>query len=113
MTLRDYISEKLRAYGLSDVNFVDLAMQTGIDPDADINVIAPDAVGKALICMIEECILAPRLNNASEGGFSISYNYDNVGKYYLWLCHKWKVTPSREMAGLIGVSSIVDVSDLW
>lgn len=112
MTLKDYISEKLRAYGVGDTHFADLAA-AGYDVDAELGSYSPEQTGAALICTLEECILAPRLNSASEGGFSVSYNYENVSRYYLWLCHKWKVEPKRELTAMLGLNTITDISDRW
>ena len=87
MTIRAYISDKLKAYGISEAQLIDLSITTGLDLDADVMAIEPSVVGVALTKTLEECILAPRLSNVSESGFSMSWNYESVGKYYLCLLY--------------------------
>lgn len=74
MTIRAYISDKLKAYGISEAQLIDLSITTGLDLDADVMAIEPSVVGVALTKTLEECILAPRLSNVSESGFSMSWN---------------------------------------
>lgn len=113
MTIRAYISDKLKAYGISEAQLVDLSITTGLDLDTDVTAIEPSVVGVALTKTLEECILAPRLSNVSESGFSMSWNYESVGKYYLWLCRKWGITPNEDILDLLGISSIIDRTDNW
>lgn len=113
MTLRAYISEKLKAFGISEVHFVDLSLTSGLDPNYEVENYGPDVIGVALTQVLEECILAPRMSNVSEGGFSASWNFDAIGKYYLWLCRKWGVTPNDDAMGMLGISMITDRTSNW
>lgn len=113
MTIRAYISEKLKAYGITEAQLVDLAISSGLDLDSDVADNAPAEVGEALTHTLEECILAPRLASVSEGGFSLSWNYDAVGKYYLWLCKKWGLTPNADVMAMLGLSSVIDRTSSW
>lgn len=113
MTIRAYISDKLKAYSISEAQLVDLSISSGIDLEADVMTVSPAIVGVVLTHTLEECILAPRLSNISESGFSMSWNYESVGQYYLWLCRKWGVTPNDDVLGLLGIPSIIDRTDSW
>jgi len=113
MTIRAYITDKLKAYGISEAQLIDLSIASGLNLDSDVVANDPAVVGVALTHTLEECILAPRLSNVSENGFSMSWNYDSVGKYYLWLCRKWGLTPNDDVMALLGLSSIIDRTDNW
>lgn len=113
MTIRAYISDKLKAYGITEAQLVDLSISLGINPDSDVEDNTPTAVGIALTQTLEECILAPRITSVSENGFSLSWNYESVGKYYLWLCRKWGVTPNDDVLGMLGISTIIDRTENW
>ncbi len=113
MTIRAYISDKLKAYGISEAQLIDLSISTGLKLDDDVMAADPAVVGNALTKTLEECILAPRLSSVSESGFSMSWDYESVGKYYLWLCRKWGITPNDNILDLLGISSIIDRTDNW
>lgn len=74
--------------------------------------IAPD-VGRAMVSVIEELILAPRLTNVSESGFSMSWDYADLGKYYLYLCNRWGTPINNDVLSVAGLSAITDLSDIW
>lgn len=67
----------------------------------------------ALIGVLEELLLAPRQTSVSEGGFSMTWNFDDAAKYYLWLCRKAGKTPAQEVQGLLKISVITDKTDIW
>lgn len=113
MTIRAYISDKLKAYGISEAQLVDLSISSGLNLDFDVTDNDPAAIGIALTQALEECILAPHMSNVSESGFSMSWNYESVGKYYLWLCRKWGLTPNDDVMAMIGLSTIIDRTDNW
>ena len=113
MTIRAYISAKLKAFGISEAQLVDLSMTSGLDLDSDVTTNDPKEVGIAMTQTLEECILAPRLTNVNESGFSMSWNYDSMGKYYLWLCRKWGLTPDDDVLAMLGLSSIIDRTNEW
>lgn len=114
MTIQEYIQQKLSAFGsLTEADIVDVCMSADIDPGEDYTADVEASVGKALCSAIEEKILAPYLSNVSESGFSMSWNRDNLAKYYWWLCRKYGVTPDDDVLSLLGISMIRDVSHLW
>lgn len=110
MTIREYISEKLAAFGkLSDADLADV----GLDVNAEYSEADAENVGKCICSIVEEKILAPYVSNVSESGFSMSWNRDNLAKYYLWLCRKYGITPNDDVLSLLGISMITDKSDIW
>lgn len=112
MTIRAYISDKLKAFGISEAQFADISA-AGIDLDAEYSGGESEAVGKALVSVMEELTLAPRVSNVSESGFSMSWDYGELGKYYLWLCKKYGVEPNDDVLSMLGVSMITDRTNLW
>lgn len=113
MTVRDYISIKLRAFDVSEAHLVDMSVATGLSPELDVDGLDPSLLAIALIRTLEDLILAPRQNSISESGFSMSWNFDAVVKYYQWLCRKWNVEPDADVVELSGLNTIKDCSNRW
>lgn len=113
MTIRAYISDKLKAYGVSEAQLIDLSISSGLDLDANVTDYEPSVIGIALTHTLEECILAPRVSNVSESGFSMSWDCSSASKYYIWLCRKWGLTPNADVMEMLGVSTIIDRTDDW
>lgn len=113
MTVREYITDKLRAFGIGDSVFIDMYTATDIYPDSDVGETDPTQLGLALIAVLEDVILAPRQNSINEGGFSVSWDFDHIGKYYKWLCSKWGKNPNAEVLGMLGISTIIDKTNTW
>lgn len=114
MTVAAYIQEKLRPFGIPGCALLDLrAGDTRVDPDEEYTSANAPLVAVAMIGLIEEAILAPRQTSVSESGFSASWDFSKVGKYYLWLCRKHGVTPAPEVEDASGLSIIRDKTDMW
>lgn len=114
MTIREYILQKLQAFGtISEAELLDMSMSRGFELADEYDNESAEEVAKAIIELIEGKILAPTMKSVSEGGFSASWDYSNLGKYYLWLCNKHDVKPNDAVLGLLGVNVIRDVSNLW
>ena len=62
---------------------------------------------------IAEVILSPRLSNVNESGFSMSWDFSELGKYYLYLCKKWDITPDEDAVSVAGLSVIIDKTNMW
>ena len=108
MTNREYILGKLSAFGVSEADLADMSI------DLDAQYVPNDVeVGKTMIGIIEERLFAPYQSNINENGFSVSWNRENLGKYYLWLTRRYRIKPNGEVQTLIGISSIKDVSSIW
>lgn len=107
MTNREYIVQKLQGLNVTDAALADM----GIDLDADY--VPGEEIGRKIVALIEELILAPSLTNVSESGFSMSWDKSSVGKWYMCLCKKYGVTPDKDVIPLLGISMIIDISDQW
>lgn len=111
MKIREYISQKLRAWNITDAQLEDIS--SGIDLDEEYTSDNSQVVGKAMISVIEELMLAPYMSNVNENGFSVSWDYSKIGQYYMWLCRKYGVVPDNEVVAALGLSTITDKSDIW
>lgn len=111
MKIREYISQKLRAWNITDAQLEDIS--SGIDLDEEYTSDNYQVVGKAMISVIEELMLAPYMSNVNENGFSVSWDYSRIGQYYMWLCRKYGVAPDDEVVAALGLSTITDKSDIW
>lgn len=108
MTNKEYILSKLVAFEVSEAQLADME----IDLEDTYKPNSPD-VGIAMILLVEELILAPRRTNITENGFSVSWNYADLGKYYLYLCKRYGATANDKILDLLGLSRIVDRTDTW
>lgn len=111
MKIREYISQKLRAWNITDAQLEDIS--SGIDLDEEYTSDNSQVVGKAMISVIEELMLAPYMSNVNENGFSVSWDYSRIRQYYMWLCRKYGVAPDNEVVAALGLSTITDKSDIW
>ena len=113
MTVQEYISDKLSRFGISDAVLADISIDSGIALDDEYSYYNRESVGKALCHAVAELIFAPRTQSVSESGFSESVNYDNLGKFYMYLCRKWGEKPDDEIVSLLGLNVITDKTDIW
>lgn len=113
MTIREYILTKFEAFSINDAVLQDVIIGTGLDLDGEYDSDSQEEAGKAQCGMIEELILMPRMSNISENGFSQSWDYASLGRYYLWLCRRWGVKPNVETVAALGIPTITDRSSVW
>ena len=113
MTIREYVSQKLQAFNVTEAYFADFANASGLSLDADYTFDIAPVVGKALAQIIAELILAPRLSNVNESGFSMSWDFSGLGKYYVYLCKTWGIEPIEEALSASGASVIIDKTNIW
>ena len=108
MTNGEYMKEKLQALDITDAHLLD----SGIDLNAEYT---PNSRTTALgmIKVIEDLVLAPQRTNISENGFSVSWNVENLAKYYKYLCKKWGVDLNPDIAETMQIPTIKDVSEIW
>ena len=113
MTIREYVSQKLQAFNVTEAFYADFVLASGLSLDDDYTFDVAPVVGKALAQTIAEVILSPRLSNVNESGFSMSWDFSELGKYYLYLCKKWGITPDEEAVSVAGLSVIIDKTNMW
>lgn len=111
MTIREYISQKLSAWEVNEVLLADISSDICIDNEYTED--DKEQVGKAMIGIIEEVMLAPYMKSVSENGFSVSYDYSKIGQYYMWLCRKYGISPNTDVVAALGLSTITDKTDIW
>lgn len=112
MTVGEYILDKLQAFGPTPALAEELTAE-GVDLSATLDASTLPAAGAAMCRALGWLLLAPRRTSVSEGGFSMSWDWGQAAKLYLWLCRRWDVAPDPGLQTLLGVSSIKDTSRLW
>ena len=113
MTIREYVSQKLQAFNVTEAVYADLAAVLDMSIEDEYTFEVAPVVGKALAQVIEELILAPRLSNINESGVSMSWDFADLGKYYLYLCNRWGVKANEDALSASGISTITDKTNLW
>lgn len=114
MTIREYISQKLSAFGnISEAQLLDMALSGKFNLDDECGESNLKAVSIGIIRGIEELVFSPKMKSVSESGFSMSWDYDGLGKYYLWLCRRWGIVPNENAINMLGVSMIIDRTNCW
>lgn len=113
MTVKEYIEAKLRAFKLSEADMVDISLSTDITWDDECNAENYTEVNRAMITCIESLLFSPRMSNINEGGFSVSWDYQDLGKYYLYLCRRFGIKPNEDAVDLLDLSIIKDISNYW
>lgn len=107
MTVRAYIESIFKGINVPEAFYADMPV------DLDAEYVSGMNLGPAIIPALEGVILAPMEKSVSENGFSRSWDTDKLPKYYLWLCRRYGITPSAEIMAMLGMSSIIDITDTW
>ena len=113
MTIREYISQKLNAFGLTEAHYNDVVVSSGLELDDFYSADNADAVGKAMIPLVEELVFSPRLKDINEGGFSASWDFSMLGSWYMLLCRKYGVRPNADAMAQMGLSAVIDRTSKW
>ena len=92
-------------------HLMDIGLDLNLDDEYTPEV--SDSVGKAMVSIIEELMLAPSMSQVNENGFSVSWDYSRIGQYYMWLCRKYGVDPNTDVMAALGLSTITDMTDIW
>lgn len=81
MTTREYIRQSLSRFNVSDGDVDLIIVDNGLDADSDVDVKqAKNAICKSLGSWL------PVYSSVSEGGVSMSWNFEAVKVYYASLC---------------------------
>ena len=113
MTVREYISQKLAAFGLTEAHYADIVHSSGICLDDVYSSENADLVGAAMIPVIEELMFIPRQSNISESGFSMSWDFSGLGKWYMLLCRRYGKKVDDDILAQSGISVICDKTSVW
>jgi len=107
VNIREYICSLLKGIDIPEAFLVD----TGLDLEEEYTPNMP--IGPQLVTLVEGIINAVSVKSVSENGFSMTWDTDRLGKFYLWLCRKYGIKPGAEELATLGISAIVDISDTW
>ena len=107
MNIREYICSLLSGMTIPEAILVD----TGLDLEQEYTPDLP--IGPQLVHLVEGVINMVAVKSVSENGFSISWDTDRLGKFYLWLCRKYGIRPGTEELASLGIGAIIDISDIW
>lgn len=113
MTAIDYIREKFRAFGITESEILDMAIDCGLVLTDDVSAENIQQIGVAMVHGLEELLFAPRQNSVNESGFSVNWDFGELSKYYMWLCRKYGIAISDETKEALGLSMIIDRSNTW
>lgn len=113
MTIREYLNTKLQSLMLNEAQLVDFSLNSGVNLDAEYTAEVSDIVNKNMITLIEDVIFMPRPKSINEGGFSMAWDYADLGKFYMWLCRRYGKTPNTDAASMMGISMIIDRTNEW
>lgn len=113
MTVREYISQKLAAFGVTEAHYADFVQSSGICLEDAYSSENADLVGAAMISVIEELMFVPRQSSISEGGFSMSWDFSGLGKWYALLCKRYGKKADAEILAQSGISVISDMTSVW
>lgn len=116
MTIKEYIVGKFRAFGdISDAQMLDIERYADnkFSVEEDYTLAVANDVDDAIIDFLEEMLFAPKLKSVSEQGFSMSWDTDDLEKWYLWLCRRRKRKPSDDIIAMLGIPTITDRTHIW
>lgn len=112
MTVGEYVKKKFGAWNVTEASLVDLAAYVSPDDEYCLEDNG-EAVANAMVSMLAELILSPHMSQVNENGFSVSWDYSGMGRYYIWLCRKYGIAPDDEVVEAADLSTIKDMSDTW
>lgn len=112
MTNRAYIIDKLKPFELGESLFADIEAQ-GIILDEEYEPTNQMVIMNSIIDCLEELLMRPRVESVNEGGFSLTWRFEDLGKFYLYLCRKYGRKPLKDITSLLGISSITDKTSIW
>lgn len=113
MTVKEYITSTLSGFDIPESSFTDLLVVSGIDLESEFTSQNAKSVGKEIVTTLEGLMFSPRRTNINENGFSESWNYADLGKYYMWLCRRFGIKPSQDILAMTGVNSVIEITDVW
>ena len=108
MTYREFIQQQLRAYGVTESDF----LLVDID-NLDEEVMDVAVAEKSMIPLIAKLAVSPFLKSVNENGFSVSWDVGKIGWWYLYLCSKYGVKPDANVEAALGLGVIVDRTKKW
>lgn len=107
MNVKEYIHSLFNGLTIPDALLAD----TGLDLEQEYS---PSLViGPAVVDLCAGIINMVALKSVNENGFSMTWDTDRLGRFYLWLCRRYGIKPKAEELSLLGLGAIIDISDTW
>lgn len=107
MTNREFITQQMRAFGVTESDL----MLSGVNLDGEVTDVS--VAEKSLIPIVAKMACSPFLKNVSENGFSVSWDISKMGWWYRYLCSKYGVKPDADVMAALGMSVIIDRTNKW
>ncbi len=112
MTVLDYIMRRFSCIGeMTDTGASDFALDFGFQANKEATSEDMKAIALSIDSFIEKHILHP--TSFVEGDLSKSWNTDSIKNYAMIMLKKYGITPNSETSALLGISRIIDRTDLW
>lgn len=108
MTYREFIQQQLRAFGVTESDFLLVDIDNLDDEVTDVSV-----AEKGMIPLIAKLAVSPFLKSVNENGFSVSWDIGKIGWWYRYLCSKYGVKPDPNIEAALGLSVIIDRTKKW
>lgn len=111
MTVQEYIRRRFSGIGdITDAGISDFMLDFDI-ADADLSDESMKQIAVSVDKFVKDGIIHP--TSVSESGFSMSWDADALKSYRMMMLKKYGITPDDETAALIGLSRIIDRTDIW
>lgn len=107
MNVGEYIQSLFTGINIPEAFLAD----TGLDLEEEYSPALP--IGQQLVDLAGGIINMVAIKSVSENGFSMTWDTDRLGKFYLWLCRKYGIKPDDDVLTALGISAIIDISDTW
>ena len=106
MTNGEFITQQLRAFGITDADLATVDIK--LDETLDV-----PAAEQAMIPLIATLAVKPFQKSINENGFSVSWDIGKIGWWYRYLCSKYGVKPDANVMEALGLSVIIDRTSKW
>ena len=101
------------AFGVTEAQLLDVLTSSSCYPDDECVEMTAKARQEITLKVLESLLFRPRVKSISESGVSISYDFDGLGRWYMFLCRQLGKTPNDEIVGMLGLSTIIDKTNMW
>ncbi len=111
MTVQQYIRHRFSNIGdINDAGIADFMIDFDI-ADAELTDESKKQIAVSVDKFVKDNIMHP--TSISESGFSMSWDADALKSYRMMMLKKYGITPNDETSALIGLSRIIDRTNIW
>lgn len=92
MTVREYISQRFKSFGISvsEADLFDMCLNATVSGEEEISEEYHRRISVAIAKFIPSLLL--RATSIRESGFSMSWDTKGIKDYYSWLCKQYGLT---------------------